>query len=904
MVCQSLQAVAAFLRFDWNEGTPYREIFRTRLFDFWAKLELSAADPEIPGTGSWYTGRARFNSQVPLEYAYAAWDDLPWPPLRGTDDLAPYRDVTPDLLLGFQGRRLDAMEWVAKDFRGNKQTEKTKFDLPDLAAFEEKARTLAHALEEFVTIERHVTLAAWKRERLAPPEQRVLAGQTLVVQYLEEDQEPGVAEQNRDNERRRVLREKLRAAYREAHPDARQVRLSPEERAASDWSQEGMRFRLRLACSDIACDLDEVLGLTTLKPGDWLVINPRWTVDSRLPEAERFEFTPTAKQMLYGMRGELERITVRRDGERAIEAWAEVIFKGPRGGSSRPPGFTFATINEQPLEPGKIYTLDPDPSEIYGAWAAQVAEGLVAGGKNTLYAVLAGEARPLPLWPEAGAEGQARFMAGLDALYAQGALHGFEPSKREFIAGHGVTPVLLEQGPPGTGKSYSTAFALFARLQGAMAAGQDFRAFVSCKTHAATDVLLENVARAREKLRGWAVAQPELFAAYFDPRLLEVPLFRIRPRGDVLPGVIPLPRDAERHAGTPRAVDQIEAARWCVVAATPGGTRGLIKDRWPQELFGHHLAQCLVLDEASQMSLPEAVMAALPLAPDGRLVVVGDHRQMPPIVKHDWASEPRRTFQEFRSYESLFLALLPLAPPMVKFEESFRLHADMAEFLRREVYAQDGINYHSNRREVIEARPTGDDFLAAVLAPEHPLVVVVHDEAESQVRNTFEQRLIAPLLELLALADPAGYGLDPVSGLGVVVPHRAQRADLQDKVPALTVIDPMTGAVTLSAVDTVERFQGGERTVILVGATESDREYLLASSQFLLDPRRLTVALSRAKRKMVLVAARSVFELFSADEETFANSQLWKNLLRRTCTVSLWSGERGGRRVEVWGNGR
>ena len=45
--------------------------------------------------------------------------------------------------------------------------------------------------------------------------------------------------------------------------------------------------------------------------------------------------------------------------------------------------------------------------------------------------------------------------------------------------------------------------------------------------------------------------------------------------------------------------------------------------------------------------------------------------------------------------------------------------------------------------------------------------------------------------------------------------------------------------MTLSAVDTVERFQGGEREVILVGATESDRDYLLLSSEFLLDPRRL-----------------------------------------------------------------
>ncbi len=100
----------------------------------------------------------------------------------------------------------------------------------------------------------------------------------------------------------------------------------------------------------------------------------------------------------------------------------------------------------------------------------------------------------------------------------------------------------------------------------------------------------------------------------------------------------------------------------------------------------------------------------------------------------------------------------------------------------------------------------------------------------------------------------------------------------------------------------MERFQGDERTVILVSATESDRLYLLATSAFLFDPRRLTVALSRAKQKVVVVASRSVFSLFSADEETFAHAQLWKNLLKRTCTVPLWGGEREGKWVEVWGN--
>src|SRR5690349_515116 len=114
--------------------------------------------------------------------------------------------------------------------------------------------------------------------------------------------------------------------------------------------------------------------------------------------------------------------------------------------------------------------------------------------------------------------------------------------------------------------------------------------------------------------------------------------------------------------------------------------------------------------------------------------------------------------------------------------------------------------------------------------------------------NPFEQALITPLLT--ALADPERYGLDHLTGLGVVVPHRAQRAALIDALPQLAPRDPLTGLVGRSAIDTVERFQGGERTAILVSATESDRDYLRAAGDFLLDPRRLNVALSRAKEKM------------------------------------------------------
>src|SRR5262249_12881082 len=157
------------------------------------------------------------------------------------------------------------------------------------------------------------------------------------------------------------------------------------------------------------------------------------------------------------------------------------------------------------------------------------------------------------------------------------------------------------------------------------------------------------------------------------------------------------------------------------------------------------------------------------------------------------------------------------------------------------------------------------------------------------------ERVIRPL------TNSQGYGFDAEEGLGVVVPHRAQRAALRQGFPQLCVFDQASGLAVRSAIDTVERFQGGERTVILVSATEGDRAYLPESGEFLLDPRRLTVALSRAKRKLILVASGSVFGLFSPDEEGFANSLLWKNLLLRTCSTLLWEGEREGKRVAVWG---
>ncbi len=596
MTCQSLQSVASYLKFDWNTPHKFRELFKARLFDYLGKLD-------IDGASEWYTRRSRFASSVPLEYAYSAWGQLPKPPAAGKgDEFANFRAVTKDLLTAFEIRRLEALEHVAGSIQGNPNTQKTAFVLPDLDGYEDMAQDLAHALHEFVTIERLVALNDWKATRHAPPERRALMGEALLVRYCEADQEPGVAEQNRENERRRSKREEYAAAFKASNPD-KPFRLNKEQSAECKWSPEGLRLRLRVECEGMDCDLNEALLMSTLRDGDRLVLYSRWTVDERLPVDQRKEFTPTPKQMLYGQRAELLRIVATKKDEvgRIMEAFAEVELKESRGGDWSKP-YVFPAIN-RPVEDGKLYTLDPCPNEWYAYWCTQVVNGLCSGSPNVLYDRLV---TPPPTGDGSGSAGQKAFLAGLDAFREAELLHDFEASKREFIGSHARTPVLLVQGPPGTGKSYSTAFAVFARLQGAMQEKQPYRVFLSCKTHAATDVLLKNVLDVQEKLRELRAANPKLFDRYFDARLLDVPLYRVAPNDPPPNGVIPLTKDADKDNNEDYNADLIEEHPWAVVAVTPGGTYGILKQKWPKNVFGHELCDLLVLDEASQMSLPEA----------------------------------------------------------------------------------------------------------------------------------------------------------------------------------------------------------------------------------------------------------------------------------------------------------
>ena len=103
-------------------------------------------------------------------------------------------------------------------------------------------------------------------------------GETLLARYREADQEPEVAEQNRENQRRQRLRQNLRSRR------GTRARLRRRQQAQEcQWSPEGLRVRLRLEAAGLDCDLHDALALTNLRDGDRLILFPRWATDERLP---------------------------------------------------------------------------------------------------------------------------------------------------------------------------------------------------------------------------------------------------------------------------------------------------------------------------------------------------------------------------------------------------------------------------------------------------------------------------------------------------------------------------------------------------------------------------------------------------------------------------------------------
>ena len=458
-------------------------------------------------------------------------------------------------------------------------------------------------------------------------------------------------------------------------------------------------------------------------------------------------------------------------------------------------------------------------------------------------------------------------------------------------------------GPPGTGKSRTLRAVVVAAILHAVQAGQRLRVLVSAFTYTAIDNVLLDIAKDLAKLLPGRCDVIRLRSGFREALQMPSPVV-----------------DAELNRYDPsqtvdKLCDQLDAGIGVVVVGAP-----------PQQV--HNLLACrdddaraewfdlVAIDEASQMDVANAVLLLCGLAAEGSVVMAGDPLQLPPIHQ---AEAPKNLEAMVGSVYSFWKDMHHV--PESRLECSYRSSVTLVSLAYQAGYSGSLTSWSPNLCvNLTSPLPQSKPVLwpsgllwspnwANLLDPSRPAVCFVYDDGRSSQRNQFEADAVAALLwllydrvarQMLNERDPVTGALIPSSGIsyqglefwqkavGVVTPHRAQQGLIVSRLLAVfnAGSGPTADAIR-DAVDTVERFQGQQRDIILASYTLGDPDQIAEEEEFLLSLNRFNVVASRARAKLIVLVSQDVVNHLARDTNVLNESKLLKVYAESFCDQEM-----------------
>lgn len=297
-----------------------------------------------------------------------------------------------------------------------------------------------------------------------------------------------------------------------------------------------------------------------------------------------------------------------------------------------------------------------------------------------------------------------------------------------------------------------------------------------------------------------------------------------------------------------------------------------------------------IIDEASQILEPNIIGLLTVRHAEKRaierFILIGDHKQLPAVVQQQDSLETEETNTFLKNIHllscanSLFerLILTERAAGRTDFigtlHKQGRMHPDIADFANRKFYAREQLEcvpLAHQLEQTLAYNEASEDETDDVLKA-HRMIFIPSKPCRqlniSEKVNTEEARIITDLLR--RLYRQLGKNFDPQKSVGVIVPYRNQIAMIRKEIEKLGIPE-----LEEISIDTVERYQGSQRDIILYSFTIQSRYQLdfLTANTFYEDgqpiDRKLNVAITRARKQLIL----------TGNEPTLRQNQIFAELI-------------------------
>lgn len=464
----------------------------------------------------------------------------------------------------------------------------------------------------------------------------------------------------------------------------------------------------------------------------------------------------------------------------------------------------------------------------------------------------------------------------------------------------------LVWGPPGTGKSQTLRAVIAGAVWEVHQRQQPLRLLISANTYAAVDNVLLGVDTLLARLlpnKPYRLIR--LQSQYNDPPA------ELKSHPDIVPVIVKSPQ-APPDVQLTQAL--LENPSEIVIVAGPSqqvhnlavATRNKTKNERPQHTQRRWF-DLIIIDEASQLGVAEATLIVSKAADGAAFVLAGDDKQLPPIHP---ATPPQDLDNVVGSLYNYIRHHHQVAPRPL--QVNYRSCQTLVEFTKRAGYDSGLHAYHPNLQLALtQPLPTTQPadwpstlywtpHWAQMLDPTKPATCFIYEDEVAGQANTFEADAVAALLWLLfgridqqLAGERQGTGLKPLIGVthgpqsfweqavGVVTPHRAQMGKIVGRLHA--VFPGHDRSTIWNAVDTVERFQGQQRDVIVASFGLGDPDLIRSEDEFLYSLNRFNVMASRARAKLIVLMTRSLVDHLADDGDVLEESRLLKYFAESFC---------------------